>query len=257
MGIVIPSNKSVLAFEGLHLYHSGVSNCSMRVRMTLVEKGLDWTSHHLNILQKEHLTAEYFGINPNGLVPTLVHDGVVIIESDDIIEYLDDQFPEPSLKPVDEADRNRMLGWLHRATGIHLSAVKPYIYYKRVGKQMAHSAGVDQEYRKLQKNPDLLAFHAKSTQEGFSDEDIRQAVDILEQCFQDMDAALLENEWLVDGHFSLADIAWIPLYYTLREMAGYDFGGWRQVSDWADRISSRASYQSGILDWWPEEMKRN
>ena len=40
MAVIIPTNKSVESFEGLHLYHGGISNCSMRVRMTLIEKGL-------------------------------------------------------------------------------------------------------------------------------------------------------------------------------------------------------------------------
>ena len=39
-------DKSVEKVKGIHLYHGGISNCSMRVRMTLIEKGLDWTSHH-------------------------------------------------------------------------------------------------------------------------------------------------------------------------------------------------------------------
>ncbi len=85
MGIITPKNTEVLDFKGLHLYHAGISNCAMRVRVTLEEKDLPWTSHHLDILNKEHQTPEYFGINPNGVVPTLVDDGVVIIESDDII----------------------------------------------------------------------------------------------------------------------------------------------------------------------------
>ena len=82
MGIIKPTNESVKSMQGLHLFHSGVSNCSMRVRLALEEKGLPWQSHHLNLMQKEHITEDYFGINPNGLVPSLVHDGVVIIESD-------------------------------------------------------------------------------------------------------------------------------------------------------------------------------
>ena len=78
MPVIVPTNEEVLSYAGLHLFHSGVSNCSMRVRMVLEEKGLEWESHHLNILKKEHITPEYFGINPAGLVPTLVNDGVVI-----------------------------------------------------------------------------------------------------------------------------------------------------------------------------------
>ena len=66
MPVVVPTNKEVLSYEGLHLFHSGVSNCSMRVRMVLEEKGLEWESHHFNILKKEHITPEYFGINLTG-----------------------------------------------------------------------------------------------------------------------------------------------------------------------------------------------
>ena len=78
--IVNPTNKSVAKLEGLHLFHADMSNCSMRVRMALTEKDLPWTSHHLDLRKKEAVTPEYFGIHPKGLVPTLVHDGVVHIE---------------------------------------------------------------------------------------------------------------------------------------------------------------------------------
>ena len=251
MGFVTPTNESVLEFTGLHLYHSGVSNCSMRVRMTLEEKGLAWTSHHLNILQKEHITPEYFGINPNGLVPTLVHDGRVIIESDDIIDYIDDQFPDPPLKPSGDGDREDMYYWLRRATAIHLQAVKTYVYYKRIGKRMAHSDADDEKYRSLQTNPDLLEFHRKSTNEGFSDEEIDQARTTLRDCFSKMDAILETHDWLAGNRFSLADIAWVPLQFTLERLADYKFGSFDNVADWTRRLIARDSYQNGIIKWWP------
>ncbi len=253
MGFVTPTNTEVLGYKGVHLYHSGISNCSMRVRMTLEEKGLDWTSHHLNILIKEHITPEYFGINPNGLVPTLVHDGQVIIESDDIIDYLDDTFAEPPLKPADADDREAMYYWLHRATSIHLEAVKPYIYAKRVGKRMAHSSEEDENYKKLQTNPDLLEFHRKSTQEGFSDEDIAAAAKVLEECFNDMEKQLDGQDWLAGDAFSLADIAWVPLHFTLEKLAGYSFANYPNISDWSKRLAARGSYEQGINTWWPKQ----
>lgn len=219
--------------------------------MTLEEKGLEWTSHHLNILRKEHITPEYFGINPNGLVPTLVHDGKVIIESDDIIDYLDDRFPDPPLKPADDGDRNDMYFWLRRATAIHLKAVKPYIYHIRVGRRMAHSEEDDEKYRSLQKNPDLLEFHRKSTNEGFSDEEIGRAKTTLNDCFSEMDAILKEHNWLARDRFSLADIAWVPLQFTLHRLANYEFGSLGNVDDWTRRLSARNSYRDGIIKWWP------
>ena len=252
MGEITPTNESVLEFEGLHLYHSGVSNCSMRVRIALEEKGLPWTSHHLNIMKKEHITPEYFGINPNGLVPTLVHDGKVIIESDDIIEYLDITFPEPPLRPPEGPDRELMEEWLHRATAIHLKAVKTHIYEKRMRGQMKQSAEQKEQYEKLQTNRSLLEFHRKSGSDSFTQQELDEAREVLDQCFADLEKTLEGREWLAGDSFSLADIAWEPLYFTLHVLAGYSFEGMPNVAAWAKRVESRSSYQRAVVDWWPE-----
>ena len=255
MGEITPTNKDVLGFEGLHLYHAGISNCSMRVRITLEEKGLPWTSHHLNILAKEHITPEYFGVNPNGLVPTLVHDGKVIVESDDIIEYLDETFPEPSLRPPEGPDREQMNYWLHRATSIHLQAVKTHIYEKRIRGKMVHSAEQNEQYEKLQTNESLLEFHRKSNSDSFTQQELDAATATLDECFADLDKALEGREWLVCDEYSLADIAWAPLHYTLHVIAGYSFAGLNNVESWVNQFEQRPSYQKGVIDWWPEQMK--
>ncbi len=255
MGAVTPTNKEVLGFKGLHLYHAGVSNCSMRVRITLEEKGLKWASHHLNILKKEHITPEYFGINPNGLVPTLVHDGQVIIESDDIIEYLDITFPNPPLRPPAGPDLVVMNEWLHRATAIHIGAVKTHIYEKRMRGQMAQSADQREKYEKLQTNSSLLEFHRKSNDQSFTQQELDEAKATLDECFADLDSALEDQEWLAGGDFSLAYIAWVPLYFTMDVLAGYSFDGLDNVAAWAARIEARPSYKLAVLDWWPEGMK--
>jgi GST-like protein len=127
MGIIQPRNKEVESLKGIHLYHSAISNCAMRVRIVLEEKRLPWESHHLDLLKGETHTEAYFGINPYGVVPTLVDDGVVIIESDDIMEYLDDKYPEPPLRPADTARRAEIHAWLKLATGIHVKSVKTFI----------------------------------------------------------------------------------------------------------------------------------
>ena len=250
-----PSNQEVKSFEGLHLYHSGVSNCAMRVRIALEEKGLPWTSHHLNILKKEHITPEYFGINPNGLVPTLVHDGKVIIESDDIIEYVDINFPEPPLRPPEGPDREVMNEWLHRATAIHLKAVKTHIYEKRMRGQMGQSPEQREQYEKLQKNKSLLEFHRKSNSQSFTQQELDQAKATLDQCFAELERSLEGCDWLAGDSFSLADIAWIPLYFTLHVLAGYSFDGMPNLTAWAKRIEARQSYATAVLDWWPEQIK--
>ena len=159
MAVIVPADKSVESFEGIHLYHGDISNCSMRVRMTLIEKDLPWTSHHLDLKLKENVSDEYFGINPNGLVPTLIDNGVVHIESNDIIDYLDKAYPEPPLRAA--GDEGGMLEWLRLAASIHLPAVKPYVYATRMQKKLKKTAEEQEKYDKLQKNEDLKKFHAR------------------------------------------------------------------------------------------------
>src|ERR1043165_3651880 len=90
----------------LELYHGTTSVCAQKVRLTLAEKGLEWQSHLLE-LNGDHLTPEYLKINPNGVVPTLVHDGTIVVESTVIIHYLDDLFADPPLMPRAPLDRTR------------------------------------------------------------------------------------------------------------------------------------------------------
>ena len=96
----------------LELYHSAHSTCSQKVRLCLAEKGLDWTPHELHFASRDHLQPEYLRLNPNGVVPTLVHDGEPVIESSVICEYLDDIFPEPALTPRDALGKARMRAWI-------------------------------------------------------------------------------------------------------------------------------------------------
>lgn len=92
--------KEVLDWTGVHLFHFMGSSCSQKTRIFLNLKGIDWESHHVDVPAHENYGERYMGINPRGLVPALVHDGRVIIESNDILEHLEKCFPEPVLIPT-------------------------------------------------------------------------------------------------------------------------------------------------------------
>ena len=83
------TTPEVKSWQGLHLLHFQGSACSQKVRIFLAEKGLTWESHPVDLLRQAHATSWFLGINPRGVVPVLVHDGVVHVESNDIMEYLD------------------------------------------------------------------------------------------------------------------------------------------------------------------------
>ena len=55
----------------LELFHNDMSTCSQKVRMALAEKGLEWTSHHLNLRAADQQKPDYLALNPNGVVPTI------------------------------------------------------------------------------------------------------------------------------------------------------------------------------------------
>ena len=93
------------------LYHNDMSVCAQKVRLTLAEKGIEYESRHLNLRAGDQKNPDYLKLNPNGYVPTLVHDDFVVCESTVICEYLDDAFPAPALKPADARGRARMRGF--------------------------------------------------------------------------------------------------------------------------------------------------
>lgn len=253
MAVITPTNKSVESLKGLHLYHGAISNCSMRVRMTLSEKGLDWTSHHLDLKKKENISDEYFGINPKGLVPTLIDNGVVHVESNEIIDYLDATYPEPSLRAAEsEAD---MLEWLQLATSMHVPAVKPYVYATMIQKKVQKTAAEEKKYQELQTNDELKEFHAKHAGgNAFGEADVVKAKEKLEECFTKLDNTLEGQSWIMGEQYTLADISWIPLHFVLIG-CGYPFEKYKNITRWANAFQDRKSFQEGIIEWCPDFSK--
>lgn len=246
MAIIVPENKSVESLQGLHLYHGAISNCSMRVRMALCEKGLDWTSHHLDLKKKENISEDYFGINPNGLVPTLVHDGVVHIESNEIIDYIDQTFPEPSLRVENDSE---MQEWLTLATSVHVPAVKPYVYATIIQKKVQKTADEEKKYQELQQNKELKDFHSKHAGgKTFAEDDVTRAKEILEECFSKLNKTLEGRDWMMGDQYTLADISWIPLHFVLYG-CGYPFDKYPNIVRWAKAFEKKESYQEGIIKW--------
>ena len=87
------------------LYHNDMSVCAAKVRMALAEKAVTWEGVHLDIRAGDAQKPEYVKLNPNQVVPTLVHQGVPVIESNIICEYIDDHWTSTALKPSDTLAR--------------------------------------------------------------------------------------------------------------------------------------------------------
>ncbi len=95
------------------LYNAPQSTCSQRVRFVLNAKHLPFEEVRLNLLEGDQLKPEYLKLNPNGVVPTLDHDGAIIIDSTVITEYLDEISPDGSFTPEDPVARAHMRTLMH------------------------------------------------------------------------------------------------------------------------------------------------
>jgi glutathione S-transferase len=231
------------------LYHNDMSVCAQKVRFTLAEKGLAFEGHHLNLRAGDQKQPDYLKLNPNGYVPTLVHDDFVVCESTVICEYLDDAFPTPALKPGDARGRARVRGFtkfidaaIFPATGtVSMSVAFHHQYPPDVlDKMEAARPGWLANFRNLQKGVDNPAFPA--------------AIRRLDKMLADMETALAAHgrPWLVGEMFTLADIGNAP-YVTrldhlkfLPQMVSHR----PLVAAWYERIKARAGYVEGLAKWF-------
>ena len=86
------------------------SSAAFRVRIALNLKGIvpEWKFVHLLKDGGQQHAPGYRAVNPQELIPTLIHDGHTIGQSLAIIEYLDEVKPEPPVLPRDAAGRARV-----------------------------------------------------------------------------------------------------------------------------------------------------
>jgi len=237
----------------LELYHYDRSTAAQKIRIALAEKGLDWESRIVNtkVGVREHLRPEYLALNPRGLVPTLVHDGHPIRESQVILEYLEDAFPEPSLRPADPVERAEMRLWtkmIDEGLHVHSRVIGMCVSVRHVN-AAAGEAALRQYYAEMQEDV-RRRNDAINIEHGLDSPLLPDAVAYFKKLFQQMDEALAERQWLAGDTYSLADIS--HGVYVGR-MAGFDMAPlWADLENfkaWHARFIARPSFAKGVTDW--------
>jgi len=225
------------------LYNAPQSTCSQKVRICLWEKGLEFSEKKLDLFAGDQLTAEYKQLNPNGVVPTLVHDDEVIIDSSVIIEYLDELFPKVSLSPATPAGRAHMREWMRFFEEVPAPAVRVPSYNKvflRHFKKMT-----DEEFIAFGESKPLRKdFFLKMGRKGYSDEEMQQAENRLRMTIDRMESQLQKaGPWLL-GDYSLADICIIPVIMRLDDIGfSHLWADRKNVSNWFSRYRERKALQ--------------
>jgi len=228
----------------LELYHSPYSTCSQKVRLVLAEKGLEYTSREISFAREEQLTPGYLQLNPNGVVPTLVHDGEPVTDSSCIMEYLDEVFPTRSLSPPTALGRARLRAWLRYLEEVPTAAARVPSFQRVFLPVLRSVQSAEQFAQGAARRPIRKGFYQRmNSGAGFSDAEVRNSIEQLQQTVDRIDRALVRGPWIVGDSFSLVECCVTPLIDRLDDLGMNTLWAERpRFADWFKRIRSRLSY---------------
>ncbi|MBN9516284.1 MAG: glutathione S-transferase family protein [Alphaproteobacteria bacterium] len=234
----------------LRLHHSIFSASSQKVRLALVEKGLAHDSVAVDLQAGEQHSAAYRALNPRGVVPTLIHDGAVLIESAAILEYLDDVFPEPALRPRYSVARQRMRSWVRRLDDVHHPA-NGMMHYAILGRATLQALPPERLEAMLQAMPNRRdrALRAAAARQGVEAPEFADAVRTQEEMLDALDASLTDHDFLIGDEVSHADLVALPYVARLEQMgllALIDGADRPALAGWYDRMKARPSWRETI-----------
>ncbi len=195
----------------MKLYHFPASTNSRKVRILLIEKGLEFERINVDLTKKEQKNPEYLKIHPFGQVPALDDDGFIVYDSTIINEYLEDEYPHPPLLPNDSEGRARA----------RLMEDFRDIYFT------PHFVEIIHEVRKPETERDQKV--------------IRNAKETITQCFDRIERELEGRDYLA-GTFSLADISFMPNIALLEHFEIPVDPKYKNMRAWIERLKARPSF---------------
>ena len=233
----------------LKLYHGKGSVCSIKVRIGLAEKQLDWESCLVDLPKGEQFAPEYLRLNPNAVVPTLLDDGFVVIESSVILQYIDTLSDENILMPGDVKARTNTLVWLVRCLDSH--AAINTMTFSTVGREKIIGSKTPAEIKESiirMPNPKAASKRWDLIENGTSSQHLIGDFFTLYRLFADMQTLLKESSWLTGNAYGMTDTAILAYVDRLDRLAMS--GLWEErfpaISNWLKASKSRSSYGKAI-----------
>jgi glutathione S-transferase len=234
----------------LTLYGFGPVGNTLKPLLALYEKELAFESRLLHMARFEQHEDWYKAINPNGMVPSLVHDGRAIIESTVICEYLEDVFPQRPLRPADPALRADMRVWTKWVDETFCWCVSA-VSWDRTVSRMARALSDEAFARQLERIPtDDRKARWKTAREGLPQSVLDLEMDRIRTSLRKLEARLSRNEWLVDGGYTLADICTFAIVNNMP--AGFpdivNEEATPGIMRWAQRIRTRPAAERMVRE---------
>jgi glutathione S-transferase len=239
----------------IELYYFPDSTCGIKARLALFEKEVEFAPR---ILDRFALTQpEYLAINPQGVVPTLVHNGEIIVESSVICLYVDDAFEGPPLKPHLALHRARMYLWLKAIDETYFRGIGSitfaFAFRQSILDRHPDESSLENylqsiripEYRERRRSIIALGADAPA---------VRDAVQVLDDMLAELESTLQKSRFAAGPDYSLADACLAPLLWRL-EVFGLE-GMWAKrpaVSDWWRRVKNRPSFHRLLEESFPAQ----
>ena len=240
----------------IELYHFGFSTCSQKVRLVLAEKGVDFVSHEVDLLRGDQHDPKYVKLNPNHVVPTLMHDGTALIESTLINEYLDEVFRDPPMWPSDPCRRHAARLWTKLLDEKIQAAIAVVTFAIGPRNLLLHQPA---EVRDANINaiPDSADREARRSviEHGVEAPEFAGALAKMVAFLDKMDATITPGGWLSGDSFGLADAAALPYVLRLDHLAMgplLSTDARPAVADWYARVRARRSFETAVANWAPE-----
>ncbi len=242
----------------LELYHNAMSTCSQKVRLVLAEKELEFTSHEIDLLSGAQHDPSYAALNPHHVVPTLVHDGVGLIESTLINEYLDDAFPSIPMRPADALGRHALRLWtklldeqVQAAIGVltYAIAARPLVLQQAEEVREANIGAIPDAARRAARRS-VIAHGVQAPEFAGA---LEQLIDLIDRA----ETALANREWLSGADFGLADAGVLPYVLRLDTLAMTPLltaTARPHLAAWFGRMQARPSFETAVRRWVPDEI---
>ena len=226
------------------LYNAPQSTCSQRVRFVMNAKSLPFEEVKLELLEGDQLKPDYLKLNPNGVVPTLVHDGAVVIDSAVIMEYLEEVEPA-RFTPAPPVARAAMRSLMRFIDEMPTPAVRiPTFNIAFLPRFQAMS---EQEFIAFANSKPLRKeMMLAMGQKGFSESEMRSAMDRLQRTIVRMDETIRNSggPWLMGKDITLADIAVMPVIVRLADLKlDIMWTDYPAVARWFAAIQAHPAYQ--------------
>jgi glutathione S-transferase len=227
------------------LYNAPQSTCSQRVRFVLNAKELPFDEVKLNLLEGDQLKPDYLKLNPNGVVPTLDHDGAIIIDSTAIVEYLDEVEPDESFTPESPVERAQMRALMHFIDEMPAAAVRVPTFNLAFLPSFQKMPR-DDFVAMAESKPLRREFMLTMGQTGFPKAEMDAALARLRRTYERMDREIERSggPWLLGRDITLADVAVMPALVRMDDLGMSD--QWQdlpRVKQWFDKIRAHPAFK--------------